>query len=70
MGSYKGITFAKGYKNSFAKFKEEFSQTHVFKSIPHKERETELEKAYLIANPNGKLPTSKKKGGKADTGED
>lgn len=47
--TYKGITFAEGYNKSFADFKEEFSSTHVFKSLHPKEREQELKKAYKIA---------------------
>lgn len=63
MGSYKGITFAKGYNKSFAEFKEEFASTHVFKNIPPKQREAELKKAYKIAtdgNIKGTAPKSKK----------
>lgn len=64
MAKYKGITFAKGYNRSFAEFKEEFASTHVFKRIPHKEREAELKKAYKIAtsgngNTSGKVTESK-----------
>lgn len=63
MAKYKGITFRKGYKD-FAEFKAELENTHVFKAVPHKEREAELKKAYKIAtsedaNTSGKTTKSK-----------
>lgn len=70
MASYKGIKFAKGYNRPFDEFKKEFENTHVFKSIPSKEREAELKKAHKIATKNVKLSNSKKKSGKADTSKD
>jgi len=64
MGSYKGITFAKGYNKSFAEFKSEFASTHVFKNIHPKEREAAFKEAYKIAtkdNGNVKTTTAKSK---------
>lgn len=68
MADYKGITFAKGYNSSFADFKNEFSSTHIFKSLQPKDRERELKKAYAIAtrgntkeNGNAIRPTGKSK---------
>jgi hypothetical protein len=59
MNVYKGITFAEGYNKSFAEFKEELGNTHVFNDIPSAEREAELKKAHKIAiSGNGKLPTT------------
>lgn len=59
MDNYKGIVFAKGYNRSFAEFKEEFASTHIFKEVPHKQREAELKKAYKIAT-NGNISTGSK----------
>lgn len=60
MGSYKGITFAKGYNKPFAEFKEEFASTHIFKNIHPKQREAALKDAYKIAtNGNVKGTTAK-----------
>lgn len=64
MPDYKGITFRKGYKD-FAEFKAEMETTHVFKAVPHKEREKELKKAFEIAkkkdaDTSGKTTESKK----------
>ena len=83
MRSYKGIEFAKGYNKSFADFKEEFGSTHIFNNMHPDERVKELEKAYniavsestkdievkdaLIVKPDGKLPTTTKKGEKYKT---
>lgn len=59
MASYKGITFAEGYNNSFAEFKDEFGSTHVFNNIPSDDRESELKKAHKIATAgNGKFSTT------------
>jgi len=69
MASYKGISFAKGYNRSFANFKAEFESTHVFKVVPHKKRDSELKKAYKIAQ-DGKLFSDSGKGKKTDTSED
>ena len=46
---YKGITFEENYSRTFEQFKKEFENTHVFKSIPPKERLVELKKAFKIA---------------------
>jgi len=59
---YKQITFAKGYSKSFADFTEEFSGTHVFKSMQPGVRELELKRAYKIAVKDG---NSKKSVGKS-----
>lgn len=70
--AYKGIRFAKDYNKSFADFKNEFGSTHIFKEIPHLERDKELRKVYdgLIKH-NGKLSdsTKKSKGNKASKGK-
>ena len=66
MAEYKGIIFAEGYNRPFAEFKKEFESTHVFKAIPHKERERELKKAYKIATKDGALSRNAKASGKAD----
>ena len=63
MGSYKGITFSKGYNKSFAEFKDEFASTHIFKNIQPKKREAALKEAYKIAtkdngNTKGTAPKS------------
>lgn len=58
---YGGITFAEGYKKSFADFKTEFASTHVFRNIPEHEREAELEKAYDISTDRGKNLAPKSK---------
>lgn len=60
MANYKGITFAEGYNRPFAEFKKEFESTHVFKSIPSKQRDSELKKAHNIAT-NGTLHRNSKK---------
>lgn len=64
MSTYKGIKFVKGYNRSFTEFKKEFESTHIFKAIPHKERDSELKKAYKIATkkpakePNGNIAST------------
>lgn len=68
MAGYKGIIFAEGYNRPFAEFKEEFESTHVFKSIPHKERDSELKKAYKIAT-GGKSVSNTGKGKKTNPGK-
>lgn len=60
MAKYKGITFAKGYNNSFADFVNEFGSTHVFKSLYPDEKERELKKAYKIAT-DVNIPTTVRK---------
>lgn len=47
--TYQGITFAGDYDKSFAEFKKDFENTHVFKKVPSANREAELAKAYKIA---------------------
>ena len=69
MAKYKGIEFAKGLNVSFAKFKEMFASHPIFKQIPHKEVDAELEKAYKIAVPNGNTSKSIKKGKETDVSE-
>lgn len=65
--TYKGIEFAKDYNKSFAEFKEEFEQTHIFKNIPSAEREKALKEAHKIAiNGNTSGPTSKSETTKRD----
>ena len=49
MPNYKGIEFAEGYNKPFADFKTEFEQTHVFRNIPHLERDQALIEAHKIA---------------------
>lgn len=49
---YGKITFANDYNRSFAEFKEDFAENHVFLSIPENQREAEFVKAYRIAVPN------------------
>lgn len=46
---YKGITFEENYSRTFEQFKKEFENTHVFKTIPPKERLAELKKAFKVA---------------------
>ena len=46
---YKGITFEENYSRTFDQFQKEFENTHVFKTIPPKERLAELKKAFKIA---------------------
>lgn len=60
MSTYKGIKFAEGLNVPFAKFKEMFGGLQIFKDIPHKQLEAELEKAYKIAVPNGNVKPTKK----------
>lgn len=60
MSTYKGIEFAEGYNKSFAEFKEEFEQTHIFKNIPHLEREKALKEAYKIATNGNTVSTTPK----------
>ena len=43
---YKGITFEENYSRTFDQFQKEFENTHVFKTIPPKERLAELKKAF------------------------
>lgn len=47
--TYQGITFAADYDKTFAGFKKDFENTHVFKKVPSASREAELAKAYKIA---------------------
>lgn len=69
---YKGISFAKDYKKSFAEFEKEFGSNHFFKTIPHLDRAKELKKVYnnLIKH-NGKFLDSatKRKDSKAKQGK-
>lgn len=69
MGNYKGIEFAKGLNVSFAKFKEMFASHPVFKNIPHKKVDAELEVAYKIAVPHGNISKPIKKSKEADGSE-
>lgn len=46
---YKGITFEDNYSRTFEEFKKEFAGSHIFKTIPEKERLIELKKAFKIA---------------------
>jgi hypothetical protein len=43
---YKGITFAKGWNGTFEQFKNEFENTHVFKSLEQKEKLAEMKKVF------------------------
>lgn len=49
---YGKITFANDYNRSFAEFKADFAENHVFLSIPENQREAEFVKAYRVAVPN------------------
>ena len=69
MGSYKGIEFAKGLNVSFARFKEMFASHPVFKNIPHKQVDAELEVAYKTAVPHGNTTKPTKKSKEADNSE-
>lgn len=69
MENYKGISFAEGYNKPFADFKKEFENTHVFKSVPHKEREKALKEAYKIAT-NGNIKGTSRKSEKPEQSED
>ncbi len=68
MSQYKGITFAEGYDKPFANFKKEFGSTHIFKSIPPEELDSEFKKAYKIAT-NGRFSGSTKKSSKGKSGK-
>jgi len=57
--TYKGITFAADYDKTFAGFKKDFENTHVFKKIPSANREAELAKAYKIATGKDAIEPSK-----------
>lgn len=46
---YKGITFEENYSRTFDQFKTEFEGTWVFRTMPEKERLSELKKAFAIA---------------------
>lgn len=43
---YKGITFAEGWNGTFDQFKEQFENTHVFKSLEDKVRLAEMKKVF------------------------
>ncbi len=47
--TYQGITFADDYDKTFAAFKKDFENTHVFRKVPSAKREAEMAKAYKIA---------------------
>ena len=49
---YGKITFAKDYDRSFAEFKEDFADNHVFLAIPRDKVDAEYVKAYKIAVPS------------------
>lgn len=74
---YGKITFANDYNKSFAEFKQDFADNHVFLNIPSDKREAEFKKAYAIAtahlnkkdNPDGKLSGPIKESEKANTKE-
>lgn len=58
---YKGIKFAKDYNKSFADFKNDFGSNHIFKKIPHLERDKELKRVYdALTKHNGKFSDSTK----------
>lgn len=65
--TYGKITFANDYNRSFAEFKEDFAENHVFLSIPEDQREAEFVKAYRIAVPNSKVPDGTIMIGEAET---
>lgn len=44
--TYKGITFAKGFRANLADFKEAFGLHQDFKLIPHVQREKELKRVH------------------------
>lgn len=69
MRNYKGISFAEGYNKPFADFKSEFENTHVFKRVPHKEREKALKEAYKIAT-NGNIKGTSRKSKEPEQSED
>lgn len=65
MAEYRGIKFRKGYDLPFADFKKEFGSNHIFKAIPHKQRDSELKKAHKIATKgNGNTASTTTKSGK------
>lgn len=71
MRNYKGISFAEGYNKPFADFKKEFESTHVFKRVPHKEREKALKEAYKIATKdNGNAKGTSRKSKEPEQSED
>lgn len=43
---HESITFAEGYKDSFANFKKAFSHVECFKKIPHEQRDEEMKKVH------------------------
>lgn len=49
---YGKIEFANDYNRSFAEFKEDFADNHVFLAIPPEKRQEEFRKAYKIATSN------------------
>jgi len=53
---YGKITFAKDYNRSFAEFKEDFADNHVFLAIPRDKVDAEYVKAYRIAVPSSTVP--------------
>jgi len=53
---YGKITFAKDYNRSFAEFKEDFADNHVFLAIPRDKVDAEYVKAYRIAVPSNNVP--------------
>ncbi len=65
---YGKITFANDYNRSFAEFKEDFANNHVFLDIPEDKREAEFKKAYKIATAHlkkdGDIQTTISKGEK------
>lgn len=48
------ISFAENYMGTFEQFKKEFGETWVFKSLPEKERLSEMKKAFKIASADRK----------------
>lgn len=51
---YGKITFAEDYNKSFAEFKEDFADNHVFLAIPRDQVDAAYVKAYRIAVPSSK----------------
>lgn len=61
--TWRGITFPDDYDKSYADFKADFENQHVFLNIPHKEREKALKEAHQVATKkNGNVSAATQKG--------
>jgi len=58
---YNGINFPEGFKQTFKEFESCCLNMEMFKNIPEKDRQTEINKAYTIAT--GKNPPKSKTNG-------